>query len=112
MKTITFRNLVQVALFDEELRGQLSDGYWENTRPLDHWRPWCDATAVVAKKGEIVGRNFYADKDNYAFDSSKLLECVGDRMLEICRRVAGAGFTMKMMKEELRDMKTIIKLYN
>lgn len=38
MRTITFQNKVQLALFKCELSGQISDGYWENSVPHNHWR--------------------------------------------------------------------------
>jgi hypothetical protein len=107
--TINFRNLIQVALWDEELSGQISDGWWENARPFEHYKIWCRATATVNPKN--LGRNFWADKKNYNFTNKELLEVIGDRMLLCCQRVAGEGFTMKMMKAELRDMKEIIQLY-
>ena len=64
MKTggiLAFRNAVQKALFDIELCGQLSDGYWENATPHDHWEVWCDAETVVDPSN--VGRGFYAKRD-------------------------------------------------
>jgi hypothetical protein len=108
--TINFRNLIQVALWDEELSGQISDGFWENARPYDHYKVWCTANAKVDRKN--LGVNFWADKSNYDLCSSQLLgiEVVAERMLKICQAVAGQGFTMKMMKNELRDMKQIIKM--
>ena len=63
--TIIFENNIQKALWDGAIRGQLSDGYWENTNPYDHWKPWCNAETRVAKNGEKLGRNFWAAKDNY-----------------------------------------------
>ena len=30
------------ALFEHELVGQFSDGMWENARPYDHWKFWCN----------------------------------------------------------------------
>lgn len=29
------------AIFDHEIRGQISDGAWENTTPYNHWHFWC-----------------------------------------------------------------------
>lgn len=65
MKNIlNVRNIEQAAAF-LELDGQLSDGMWENTKPYDHWKPWCDAAVVIEPNN--VGRNFFAPKDNYNF---------------------------------------------
>jgi hypothetical protein len=107
--TINFRNLIQVALWDEELSGQLSDGWWENAMPYDHWKPWCAAKAQVNPAN--LGRNFWTARRRYDLSSPKLLEVVGERMLLACQRVAGQGFTMKMMRAELKDMKAIIQMY-
>lgn len=34
---IYFPNVSSAMLFALELKGQISDGYWENSRPYDHW---------------------------------------------------------------------------
>lgn len=77
---ILFRNARQVAIFTHELRGQLSDGHWENTGPRGHWRPWASAQVRVAEAGEQVGRNFSVVKDNYNFSAPDLLDAVSLRM--------------------------------
>jgi len=76
---INFQNADQVTLWNNEIVGQLSDGYWENTRPMNHWRPWCHAVAMCEADAPI-GRDFAADKDNYNLANKELLECVGGRM--------------------------------
>lgn len=91
MATLTLRTVTQAALFEKELKGQISDGHWGNTRPLDHWKVWCNIDVVV---GENVGRDFWARKDNYNFTDKALLECVGGRMLVIAR-LAHAGIPME-----------------
>lgn len=103
---LTFRNEIQAKLW-EELDGQISDGMWENTRPYNHWKPWCNAEVLVDPKN--VGRNFYADKDNYDFNNSQLLSIVGDRMLASCQELV-PDFTMAQMRAELRDMKKIVRI--
>jgi hypothetical protein len=108
MGTLVVRNAAQVALFTKELQGQLSDGYWENTRPHTHWRPWCSATVVV---GEEVGRDFYAGKDNYNFSNRMLLECVGDDMIDTVKKATGnQNYSMSDLKRDLNDLKAIIKI--
>lgn len=77
-------NLAQKVLFLAELQGQLSDGHWENARPLDHYKPWCALgwdDVIVTRDADHLGRTFWAQKDNYALGSRDLLEIVGDRML-------------------------------
>lgn len=88
-KTLTVRNIEQAAAW-LELDGQLSDGFWENARPGDHWRPWCEAEIVV---GDDVGRDFAASRVNYDFAAKALLDVVGKRMLGLVRiaRAHGIG---------------------
>jgi hypothetical protein len=81
MKTINFRNAVQAALFTCELRGQISDGYWENSTPHDHWKVWSTASISVDPKN--VGINFYPSR-KYNFNRKDLVDIVGYRMLNIC----------------------------
>lgn len=78
---IVFANNIQKALWENELRGQISDGVWGNSRPRDHYKVWCNAKVEVAKAGEQTGRNFWAEKDNYNLLAP--VEFVGDRMLVI-----------------------------
>lgn len=79
MTTLNVRNAEQKVLFEQEIRGQISDGYWENARPFDHHRPWSKCQVVVDP--DNIGRDFYAMKNNYGLNSKNLLDCVGDRML-------------------------------
>jgi hypothetical protein len=77
--SITFRNEVQAALWECEILGQLSDGYWENSKPYDHWKPWHRADVRV---GTDVGRRgFWTRREGYNLTNKMLLDCVGERML-------------------------------
>ena len=87
--TFTLRTATQAAIFDLELKGQFSDGMWENSRPSNGWEAWCMSTVVV---GPDVGRDFYAVKDNYDVTSKFLRECVGKRMLQIARLAQEFGY--------------------
>lgn len=73
-------NEAQRIIFEHEMVGQLSDGYWENSSPHNHWLPWVMAEVLIAEDGQ-VGRTFWADKCNYNFANSMLLEAVGHHML-------------------------------
>jgi len=84
MPTLTVNSKIQKALIEHELLGQLSDGYWENTRPHDHWKPWTHCDVVV---GTNIGRDFWVQKDNYDFNNPQLLSWLGGRMLAIGRGV-------------------------
>ncbi len=102
---LVVRNIEQAAAW-LELDGQISDGMWENAKPQDHWRIWCDAQVLV---GPNVGRNFYAQKDSYRFDDKGLLDVVGLRMLGIVRIARALG--MKAAKRHEHDVDTNGKLY-
>lgn len=78
--TINFRTFSQVILFECEIKGQLSDGHWENARPHTHWIVPCAATARVATKPELIGASFYPTR-KYNFAARELLEIVADRMI-------------------------------
>lgn len=86
MATLTFRTEIQKLLFTQELCGQISDGYWENARPDCHWVVWSNCEVRV---GENVGRDFYAKKSNYAFNSEVLLDVVGERMVGMVKAFKG-----------------------
>lgn len=97
-KTLTVRNIEQAAAM-LELDGQISDGHWENARPYDHWKVWCDAKVRVATPGEPVGRNFSAIKQDYNFTSPKLLDIVGLRMLATVRIARRFGLEVASVLE-------------
>jgi hypothetical protein len=99
-ETLTVRNIEQAAAF-LELDGQISDGFWENARPYEHWQVWCNATVRVATPGESVGRNFSTRKDNYNFTSPELLECVGQRMLATVRIARRFGIEVAAILEHV-----------
>jgi hypothetical protein len=106
MTTLNVRNEAQKVLM-EELDGQISDGMWENARPYDHWKVWCEARVVVDPTN--VGRDFWAMKDNYNLTSRLLLEVVGDRMIADVVAKTGKPYDMKAMLADLRDLKAIFK---
>jgi hypothetical protein len=76
MKTIKLQNNAQVLLWNTELSGQVSDGYWENARPFDHYKAVSGAKAVI---GDELSINFYLRR-KYNFAAAQLLEYVGARM--------------------------------
>ena len=92
-KKLVVESVTQQAIFEMELKGQLSDGHWENASPRNHWEPWSDAEVVVAQNGEALGREFYARRDRYDYNSKKLREVVSGRMIAYAR-LARAGFTL------------------
>jgi hypothetical protein len=89
--TLTFRTDIQAALFEHEIKGQLSDGNWENAKPNNHWKPWCDCKVLVDRVGR-VGRTFNVRKDNYALTSRELLSVIGGRMIGYARLALAYGY--------------------
>ncbi len=75
---IQLENPIQVALYKGMLIGQMSDGAWENSGPMDHWRPMSQAEVRVGKPG----MNF-SPRRTYGFVN--LLNYVGDEMLDLAR---------------------------
>lgn len=98
--TLTFRTAVQAVLFENELKGQISDGHWENSRPQDHYKQWCGAEVLV---GENVGRDFYAKRDTYNLCSKDLLDVVAKRMLGYARLTIALGTDAAKAFEHLFD---------
>jgi len=78
-KILKVRNVAQQVMFEQEFSGQISDGWWENSRPNDHWRVWSQAVVMVDPNEQ--GRNFFPMKDNYSLSSKAVLDIIGDRML-------------------------------
>ena len=68
MTKLHFKTTAAANLFASEITGQISDGAWENARPLDHWKFWCNAEVVVDGK---VGHEGNPAKTNYNLNSLK-----------------------------------------
>lgn len=109
MAILAFRNEAQAALFKNEISGQLSDGFWENSSPRDHYKSWNVAEVTVDPNN--VGRAFHVRKDNYNLANKDLLDIVGDRMIEEVIATTGKPYDMKQLKADLTDMKKIFKTY-
>lgn len=89
--TITLRTTSQVALWNNCITGQLSDGYWENARPLDHWRFWINLEVRLGTEAKVEAQNPYAvRKTNYNLFAPK--EFILEDMLQI-GRMGCAGAT-------------------
>lgn len=75
-------NIAQKIIFCCEMRGQISDGKWENLKPTNHWIDWMlPWENVVVTAGAFFGRNFHAPYDKYNFSDGKLLKLVGHRIM-------------------------------
>lgn len=103
LNILAFATLSQVALYEMELIGQISDGHWENARPDGHWEPWCIDIQVIVDP-ENVGRDFYADKVNYNLTNKDLLEVVGTRMERYVRLALHFGLEQAKVLEDALDL--------
>jgi len=81
-RVLHLKNKIQLALWNWEIKGQISDGAWENSSPHDHWITWCRCKAVADGKLE---NTVPATKRNYSLYS--LIPYVGERMVTICNLV-------------------------
>lgn len=70
-----------IALWESELKGQISDGMWENTNVRGHWEFWHDCNVKLGPPH--LESNVEPPKSGYRFSS--LIEHVGDRMLAFGR---------------------------
>jgi hypothetical protein len=87
IKEIRFSNRNQVVLYECEIKGQLSDGFWENAEPLDHWENMCEAVVKEATGNEKLGCLGFRPAIEYDFADPDLIEVVGDRMIESVKTV-------------------------
>lgn len=87
--TIAFASDVQATLWDACITGQLSDGYWENSRPYDHWRFWCSLQLVTGSPGVVAAPYKRCLKNNYNLKAIK--EFVLDDLLKTGRMAIAAN---------------------
>ena len=87
---LKFKTQDQVTSFENEIMGQISDGHWENSRPHNHWKVWCDATVSVDPN--VQGRNFYPSR-KYNLLSKEMLSVIGERIMVLVKmgRAFGGG---------------------
>ena len=57
-----FENVSSFLIYKLEVKGQISDGYWENARPYNHWR-WLNDTDEVI--GDKDGQYGYTDRTKH-----------------------------------------------
>lgn len=85
--TISFSTPTALALWNDEILGQLSDGMWENTAPLDHYKFWHCLTPVLGTENKVTNVQYaggiYCRKNSYRLTA--LREYVEDRMLKTGR---------------------------
>lgn len=110
--TIFLPTATAAALFQHELKGQFSDGLWENARPHDHWKFWNGLEVKVAPGRTQVETRWPCECTKDRYNIAALYEYVGDRMLLIGRmakacEMTGAAFpgrsTVEAMPETLQE---------
>ena len=91
---IEFTTATAVALWEYELKGQFSDGMWENSRPYEHWKFWCALDAVVGPVDKVTKYPYPWYCRKYSYGLNSLLPIIGDRMLKIGQlaSVGGEGY--------------------
>jgi len=104
MSIIIWKKLSHAVLFLYELRGQLSDGYWENSRPNNHWK-WVSLATVQQdqtcdKEFDIISPIFYINR-KYNFNNKQLIDIVGERMLAYVRLGMCRGFKAAAHAEDI-----------
>lgn len=105
---LTFNNPILVALWNEELTGQISDGYWENTNNSG-WPFWCELKVDLGEENKLSRNDgntcwHFNFKRNFGF--TRLIPYVGDRMVEI-----GLKYDPKYNEKKLRkDLQLISKV--
>ena len=95
--TMHVKNLSQSNLWYAELSGQISDGAWENAKPMDHWEAWSEAEVMVGNPVGYFG--FTPKRTSYNFD--QITGIVGARML----LYAAAGKAGLNLSSNDRDLK-------
>jgi putative component of membrane protein insertase Oxa1/YidC/SpoIIIJ protein YidD len=96
---MTLNSATAVALWTNEICGQISDGMWENSTPHDHWQFWCRLNVAVGPESKVdvaPEAAFSCRKNAYAltrlhqekFEDGKYV--LRDRMLA-CGRMCRAG---------------------
>lgn len=101
--TINFRNNAQQVLYDKEIRGQISDGHWENDDT--DTRLWYCLAKVNSKN---VGSS-WKPSPKLDFADEDLIEFLGDRMIDY---VLDSGvrkrYTLDNLRADLLDMTLIV----
>jgi hypothetical protein len=85
---VVVESLAQKVILLGEMRGQISDGHWENSAPTNHWEPWSALNwgdvLIATDPGKQLGISFRARR-GYNFADPELLDVVGERMLVLVR---------------------------
>jgi hypothetical protein len=74
-----------LVIWNAEIRGQLSDGMWENAAPLSHWRFWCGLDSLCSEGIARVEVRWMPPRQKTGYNLAALYPIVGDRMLKLGR---------------------------
>jgi hypothetical protein len=93
MKTgiMTLPSKIAVALWKVELKGQLSDGIFENSEPYDHWEFWHGVRVVFGESPKCEKISGLCLKNTYDF--TELIDIIPERLISICRMVKAGATT-------------------
>ena len=102
-KIFNVASRTQAVIFECELKGQISDGNWENSVPMKHWMAPCEATVIVNPSN--IGRNFRAMR-TYAFAGAWLVNPKSENFVADChnRSIAYAKFSMLFPNISIKDI--------
>lgn len=109
---IAFKKLSHAILFNCEIAGQLSDGYWENARPHNHWHWLRDLDAYVHAPDMQEPFKFKGTRRisrRYDFAAMALINVVGNRMLAYVRFGTVYGYEHAGLGESVQEIESIIR---
>ena len=82
-KPFNVGSIEEMVLFKCEMLGQISDGFWENSRPDGHWRypaTFSNNISINPSKIGTWGEEAGKKMKKYTFENSQLFSYVGERM--------------------------------
>lgn len=113
---------IQALLFEKVIVAQLSDGYWENSAPFEHWKFWTAVTVVSAGPGSggvprlVVGgaaswRGPRCTRIKYGLERLLQFDPVREQMLAMVNQynaaITSAHTPIYTVKELRADLKAI-----
>lgn len=96
----------QLALWDHELTGQISDGMWEGARPNEHYQFWCRLERKLDPQGTLrveTPCSYMILKHSYSFSRLRAeAPDVWSRMISLGRLAVAASIMGLPMEYEQR----------
>jgi hypothetical protein len=90
------------------LENQLSDGWWENSTPNEHYKPWqlVEDEIGIDGTGETIGTYSIPSnaKRNYNFTNRQFIEVVGAEFL-----IKTSCPSISELRKNLKDIKLAMK---